>query len=198
MLKDKDFKIVTLIALILLVCSGIVFAAEDGFVAVKKIPGKHFTVFLESGVDVPALSKLLDIGSSERLLAGKSTETGFSPEQELADMVDTIFIRVCDILDMRLYSFEGDIKICRDNRRLGLVYRDLFGRDLNPTRAFYAQELNILYVSAQDFKSGILGHEIAHAVMSRYFVVQPSVKIQEILSGYVEYQLRKSPNTGPS
>lgn len=33
---------------------------------------------------------------------------------------------------------------------------------------------------------------MGHALMSHYFVVQPSVKIQEVLAGYVEYQLRKS------
>jgi hypothetical protein len=38
----------------------------------------------------------------------------------------------------------------------------------------------------------VLGHEIAHAIMSHYFVVLPSEKIQEVLAGFVEYQLRKN------
>jgi len=37
-----------------------------------------------------------------------------------------------------------------------------------------------------------LGHEIGHAVISNYFVVQPPIRIQEVLAGYVEYQLRKA------
>ena len=38
----------------------------------------------------------------------------------------------------------------------------------------------------------VLGHEIGHAVISHYFVVLPSVKVQEVLAVYVEYQLRKT------
>ena len=52
--------------------------------------------------------------------------------------------------------------------------------------------MNTIYASAENFKIGVIGHEIAHAVISHYFVVQPSVKIQEVLAGYVEYQLRKT------
>ena len=36
-----------------------------------------------------------------------------------------------------------------------------------------------------------IAHEIAHAIINHYFVVPPSVKMQEILSGYVEYSLNK-------
>ncbi len=38
----------------------------------------------------------------------------------------------------------------------------------------------------------LLGHEMGHVIISHYFVVPPSYRIQEVLTGYVEFQLRKS------
>lgn len=107
-------------------------------------------------------------------------------------MVDTLFLRVCGILDMNLYSFEGNLKICRDTAQLRQIYRGLFDKDLQNKSSFYVYDFNTVYISADDFRIGVLSHEIAHAVISRYFVVLPSVRIQEVLASYVEFQLRKS------
>lgn len=192
MFGKKYFKIIVMSVTIFISSTIMAFSVEDGFIAAKKIPGKHLTILYESGVDVSALLGQLNIGPSDRLLAGKTAKTKFSPEQELAEMVDTLFIRVCDILDMRLYNkFEGTIKICRNNEKLHQIYFDLFSDDLNCSFPFYVYGFNTIYISAENFTGVIIGHEIAHAVISHYFVVLPSVKIQEVLAGYVEYQLRK-------
>ena len=53
-------------------------------------------------------------------------------------------------------------------------------------------DINTIYITAENFKKAVLGHEVAHAVISHYFVVQPSMKVQEVLAGYIEYQLRKT------
>lgn len=108
----------------------------------------------------------------------------------LADMLDGLFSRVCDILDMQLYSYQGTIKICRDGKHLSSVYRQLFNRDTEMA-AFYVSELNTIYIDSERFIPAVLGHEIGHAIMCQYFVVPPPVKVSEVLAGYVEYQLRK-------
>jgi hypothetical protein len=191
MCRLKYPKIVTLGVIFFGLYSSVVFAVEDGFVATKKNRGKHFTVFYDSSVNVSVLTKQLNISASDRLLAGKAPENSSSPEEELVEMLDILFIRVCDILDMRLYKFEGNIKICQDDECLKRIYLCLFGQKLKQANSFYSYDLNTIYVSVQNFKGSVLGHEIAHAVISHYFVVLPSVKIQEVLAGYVEYQLRK-------
>lgn len=191
MLAGKYFKIIASSVVVLLACPGIGFCVDDGFVVGKKIPGKHFTVFYERDVDTSILIQQLNIGPSDKLLAGKLAETKPSPDEELTDLLDTLFIRVCDTLDMPLYSFEGNIKVCRDEERLNQIYFNVFGHNLNNLHSFYIYELNTVYISEENFKSTTLGHEIAHAVISHYFVVLPSVKVQEVLAGYVEYQLRK-------
>ena len=192
MKKIKYSIIIALITIVLLLCQDTVFSIDDGFVTAEKIAGKHFTVLYESGVDISSLTEQLNIGPSDRILAGKTTKTKFSAEQELSEMLDTLFIRVCDILDMRLYnSFEGTIKICRNDERLKEIFFDLFSKELNSNYPFYVHRFSTIYVSPENFTTAVMGHEIAHAVMSNYFVVLPSVKIQEVLAGYVEYQLRK-------
>jgi len=106
-------------------------------------------------------------------------------------MIDTLFSQVCDILDMQLYNFHGTIKIYRDFKQVNAIYKNLFNRELPKSHSFYAYNLNTVYISAEHFSREVLGHEIGHAVISHYFVVLPSVKIQEVLATFVEYQLRK-------
>jgi hypothetical protein len=55
----------------------------------------------------------------------------------------------------------------------------------------------MVYISYPEMTIGMLGHKIAHAIISHYFVVPPPAKIQEVLAGYVEYSIRKSAGTLP-
>ncbi len=176
---------------VLLCLSETGLAVDDGFSAERRISGKHLAIYCESGVEISGLANILNISASDKLLAGKKTDVSISPEGELTEMVDTLFIRSCDILDMQLFSFTGTLKICRSQSRLADIYTILFNRTLKDRASFYVYSLNTIYISADNFKANILGHEIAHAIISYYFVVLPSVKIQEVLASYVEYQLNK-------
>ena len=70
------------------------------------------------------------------------------------------------------------------------VFRSYFKKEFNE-RSFYLYTNNTIYISFEDLTLEMLAHEIAHAVISRYFVVLPPAKVQEILCGYVEYILKK-------
>lgn len=170
--------------------TGVSFALKDGFGSAKKIKGNHFIIYYAPQIEVSALIQQLNIGPSDKLLVGKSINEKLSPETELADILDTLFMRACDILDMQLYSFQGNIEIYQDHAQLSAIYSNLFDKKLSEP-SFYVFDFNTVYTSAENFKREIVGHEIAHAIISRYFVVLPSVKIQEVLAGYVEYQLRR-------
>lgn len=158
---------------------------DDGFGAARKIESRHFTIYYAPQLDPEALARSLDIRPSERIISGGTYQNG------LAGMVDTLFAQACDILDMQLYSYHGTIKICRDVKQVNSIYRSLFDKDLPKSHSFYLYNTNTIYISAENFKREVLGHEIGHAIISHYFVVSPSVKIQEVLAVFVEYQLRK-------
>lgn len=187
-MPKNSFLRITLISCCILFCFSLAYALDDGFGPAKRIETGHFTLYYSSGLDLGELAQGLNIGISDRLLAGQS----ISSSGDLADMLDVLFTRVCDILDMQLYSFKGNIKVCRDDAQLTDIYTNLFASDLGNRRSFYVYDLNTIYISPESFKREILGHEIGHAIISHYFVVLPSVKIQEVLASYVEYQLRKS------
>jgi hypothetical protein len=168
---------------------------DDGFGPAQKIESEHFTIYYAPGLDTANLARMLNISPSEDILAGKAGKQAgtLAPAGTgLTDMIDTLFTRVCDILDMQLYSYKGEIKICKDASQLKAVYRSLFDKELTG-ESFYVNDLNTVYITGENFRQEILGHEIGHAVISHYFVVSPSVKVQEILATYVEYQLRKTP-----
>lgn len=176
---------------LLLLNPAISFALEDGFGSAKRIEGQRFAIYCAPQLEASNLAKRLNLDLSDSLMVGKSAQKDFSSETGLTDMVDTLFMRVCDILDMQLYSYRGNIKVCQDTAQMNEVYNNLFGKDLN-RQSFYVYDLNTIYIAAENFKPEILGHEIAHAVISHYFVVLPSIKIQEVLAMYVEYQLRRT------
>jgi hypothetical protein len=169
---------------------------DDGFGASVSCEGKYFTVYYAPQLDASALARQLDVSAADKILIGGSTQKWGSDSQAnasgqgLVDMLDTLFLQVSDTLDMHIYSFHGSIKICRDYAHVNSIYKGFFDKD-SGNDSMYVSDLNTIYISAGNFKREVLGHEIAHAIISRYFVVQPPVKVAEVLAGYVEYQLRK-------
>lgn len=166
-------------------------AADDGLGFQKKIEGKYVTVYASSGLDAAGLAQQLDVRPSDELLSGRSSGLqGSTKEDTLGRMLDTLFIQVSNILDMHLYSMKVGIKICNTADELNDVYSRLFGSSLGGRRSFYIYDYNSIYVSADAFRPGIIGHEMSHAIISRYFGIPAPVKVQEVLSMYVEYNLK--------
>ena len=166
--------------------------AVDGFGDAKTIAGEHFDIDYKDGVDLAVLADKLKISDTDQQLTSLKIDTS-SPEKELASKVEILFNRASDVLDMHVYSIHAHIKIFADFQQLQDFYHHMYQGNLPCTGfSFYLPQYDSIYICAFYFRREILGHEMGHAIMTRYFVVQPSIKIQEVLAGYVEYQLRKS------
>ena len=98
---------------------------------------------------------------------------------------------VSGILDMLPYGMKTSVKICRNVEDLRGLYTGMFASDLGNQKSFYVYQTGTMYVSEDNFKREIIGHEMAHAIISHYFVVPAPVKIQEVLAMYVEFNLRR-------
>lgn len=168
-----------------------VWASDDDFSQARKIEGSYFIVYYAPLLDLSDLARTLDTGAADKISVGKSIKKVSSPEEELGDMMDVLFLQVSDILDMHIYSFRGTLKICRNREHLKTIYNNLFGKELK-ANSLYVAGINTIYVSPEYFNRAVLGHEIAHAIISRYFAVEPPERAAEVLAGYVEYQLRKT------
>lgn len=178
------------------VCVSFIFspcthAASDGFKPERKIDSEYFSIYMQEGINEAMLA--LKIYSPSMLRALVSDYTDLPETHKLADEFDTLFLVVSEILDIRLKKYSGTIKVCKNAEELRAISRTLFGSEMN-VPAFYVVANNTIYIDAENVTIHILGHELSHAIQCEYFVVPPSVKIQEVLSGYVEYQLRKYAN----
>jgi len=175
--------------------SGSAAEANDGFEAAKNIESRYFNIFVENGVDTQELAARLTVPSS--IAAIMREPAAFSPNSyDVGDQVDLLFLAVSEIMDIKLTNFKCNVKICKNASSLSGVADRLFDKQLQ-TGGFYVVALDTLYVDAENITINILGHELSHAVQSHYFVIPPPTKIQEVLAGYVEYELRKYTNSLP-
>jgi len=178
--------------LCLLLAPAVLCRADDNFGTATKIDTEHFSIYYKSGVDINSLISQLYVSQTDQVLTNQTVNTS-SPEAQLSSMVEVLFARASDVLDMHIYSLKANIKIFANQQDLTNFYNNLFHARIPCTGyGFYLDDERSIYMSAENFRREILGHEMGHAIMSRYFVVQPSVRIQEVLAGYIEYQLRKS------
>ena len=165
---------------------------DDNFSPVRKIAGQHFDIYYDQGVDLKGLLKQLNVSHADEILSGQTLDNS-SDERRLSSMMDILFLRSSDILDLHVYSYKGSIKIFKSFKDLTDYYNKLYHASLPGTGyAFYLDDKRSVYISSEYFNRDIIGHEIGYAIMSSYFVVLPSLKIQEVLAGYIEYQLKKS------
>ncbi len=174
---------------------GLVFCAQsfaevvhDGFRSGRKIESRYFTVWIEDGADVERLITRLAVPLSIQAIIEEPLLP--SEHHQLANEIDTLFLGVLTILDLRIKNFHSNIKICEDQARLLEIAERLFGQAVKQG-GFYVASLDTLYVDASSVTLHMMGHELSHAAQTHYFVVPPPQKIQEILAGYVEYELRK-------
>jgi len=153
------------------------------------VESKYFSVYGERDMDAYALLTKLNF---EYLLFGQPAAgtPGDDLKTILADSIDGLYTEISDVLDIHVYSFHGTIRLMPDQASLSAMFKQIFNTDFNE-RAIYYHEKSTIYVSYPDISISVLGHEMAHAIMSHFFVVPPPSRIQEVLAGFVEYNLRK-------
>ncbi|MFA5119217.1 MAG: hypothetical protein WC695_10330 [Candidatus Omnitrophota bacterium] len=166
-------------------------AQEEGALIAE---GKYFSLYACGAVDLSGVLTKVNFNYllHEDSFVSKADDT----RGMLAGTLDGLYGEVSDILDIHMYTFHGSIRVVADKDSLSELFRQSYGVDIRDP-SVYVHEKNTIYISLADLTIGMLGHEIAHAIISHYFVVPPPVKVQEVLSGYVEYNLRKSRNSLP-
>jgi len=111
-----------------------------------------------------------------------------SLEDSAHKQVDELIGRVQEILDMRPKGLHFTIEILPTPKEIQAVYLKQYGRKVDFI-AFYSPRSETVYFAANRLQRTVIAHEIAHAVIDRYFDKAPPVKIHELLAQYVEKQL---------
>ncbi len=109
-------------------------------------------------------------------------------DQVARKQVDHLIGRVQEILDMRPEGLHFTIEILANPKQVQQVYKKEYGRSVNFI-AFYSPRSETVYFAANNLRRTVIAHEIAHAVIDRYFDKAPPVKIHELLAQFVEKQL---------
>jgi hypothetical protein len=156
--------------------------------------GTYFNVYSDGSADAYAVLSKIDL--NYLVYSGSAANSAESVSAILGKTLDGLYLEVSDILDIHIYSFRGTIQVLPDQPSLNRLFKQTYGIDFNE-RSIYFFEKNTIYISLADMTVGMLGHEIAHAIISHYFVVPPPARVQEVLCGYVEYSLRKTRKSLP-
>ena len=169
------------------------FTAQTAF---AQDPGKlisdsqYFSVYSQGAIDEFSLLTKLNYNY---LVYGDTMvgKTNSDIANALAKNLDALYLEVSDILDIHIYNYKGVIVIVPDQAALAQLLKKQFDLDFKE-RSIYYHEKSTIFISAADLTVGMLGHEMAHALISNFFIVPPPPKVQEVLSGYVEYTLLKA------
>ena len=139
-----------------------------------------------------------DLYKFDRMIAYSPGQWGFpslfkksDPKDRLEKIgrkVDTLFEKVQKILDMRKRFQKVIINVCADKKELDAAYLQL-NKQPCQIRAWYAYELNTIYINIKDVHEEILAHEMAHAIIDHYLLVRPPAAAAEILARYVHKHL---------
>lgn len=164
--------------------------AVYGGVSAATLESRYFDVTFKSGVEKSDVLRKIRLKAYRHLDAMSMSDSG-GVEEMLKDTLDEIYLEVQDVLDIRLESLRIKLVIVADMDALDGVIESYYGRTAH-VPSFYFFERNTLYIAASELNAGMLAHEIAHAIISNYFPVPPPTKIQEILSGYAEYSVKKN------
>ena len=188
----KKFNIIIFIAA-LIFCAQTSCAFEKNLALIAE--GKYFSIYGPKGLDVRELLSKLNY---KHFLQADSflDKRKNNPGGLLSKTMDALYLEASDVLGIHVYSFHGNIAIYPDKASLNAFFRDYFNQDFAES-SYYFHEKNTIYISYPGLTLGMIGHEIAHAIISNYFVVLPPPKVQEILAGYVDYSLRKQTRTLP-
>ncbi|MFA5271909.1 MAG: hypothetical protein WC412_06195 [Candidatus Omnitrophota bacterium] len=155
----------------------------------EAVETKYFTISFCSGCSVAEFAKKINAESTIRFET--YTDSKSDIKSIIKTDVDALYLEVGDVLDMHLNSYHGRINVLPDNINVSEI---AFGNAQiieNLLPSIYVPSQNTIHVSLKDLSVGMLSHEMAHALISNYFVVAPPPKVQEILAGYVEYSVRK-------
>jgi hypothetical protein len=150
----------------------------------ERIASGYSRIFCENDDTLRLFNKRLRPGSLSSLFRGRGSRD-VSLEGQVAEKVDAIVERVKTILEMHPKNFRVSIIVLRDADGVRAAYRKKYYRDVDFV-AFYAPTERAVYVAADEVKSIILAHELAHAVIDQFFGVAAPVKIHELLAQYVE------------
>lgn len=170
------------VALILLLLSAPPCACATGTAAHRTLQTRYASVSYTDAGGLIEFGRRIGPGSAS--LVRDNDRARALVKEELDRMV----FRVRSLLDMYPPDFHFEIVILKTYADVKLTYAGLGMAGPAPI-AFYRQKSHTIYLGLDRLTPGVLGHEIAHAVINAFFPTPPPAQMQEILARYVDRHL---------
>ncbi|MDD4183176.1 MAG: hypothetical protein PHT53_05085 [Candidatus Omnitrophica bacterium] len=161
----------------------------------ETIETKYFKVSICEGCSLSSFAEKINATGLFRL--DTLSKNNSDIRSVIKEGIDSLFLEVCDVLNINLESYRGSLVVYPDVVEVSKAISGSAQIVEANLPSVYIPSHNTIYISFNDATAGMLAHEMAHAVISTYFVVAPPAKVQEILAGYVEYSIRKKMGSLP-
>lgn len=171
------------LSLLLLVLSAQPGIVPEAFTAELKT--RHATLIYTGEEQLRRLDLQLRLGGRGFSFGNSSSAT---MDNRIKEKIDRICGRVQEILAMKPAALSFQIQLLPTRKEVQEIYQQQYQRRVDYI-AFYSPRSETVYFSVKDLRLPVFAHEIAHAVIDRYFDKPPPVKIHELLAQYVEKQL---------
>jgi hypothetical protein len=155
----------------------------------ETIETRYFKVSICDGCNLSSFAEKINATGLFRLDTLSKDDSDI--RSVIKEGIDSLFLEVCDVLNINLKSYRGSLVVYPDVIEVSKAISGSAQIIEANLPSVYIPSINTIYISFNDATAGMLAHEMAHAVISTYFVVAPPTKVQEILAGYVEYSIRK-------
>jgi hypothetical protein len=97
--------------------------------------------------------------------------------------------KTVELVEVALDMFPNDLKIkvvlLADKSEVSRVYFKRYGKDVN-YKAFISLGSMTVFISVRDASLRVFGHEVAHAIVEKFFTERPPYKIHELMAQYAE------------
>ncbi len=127
-------------------------------------------------------NKILYMGKRGRLLKNSKPIT---LANEVKNKIDIIVERNEIALEMFPDNLKFRLVLKSTSAEVQDTYKSLYGKKTNFI-AFYSPVEDSVFITVRKSTLRVLAHEFAHAVISHYFDIAPSVKIHELLARFAE------------
>ena len=161
----------------------------------ETIETRYFNVSICDSCNLSSFAEKINATGLFRLDALSKNDSDI--RSVIKEGIDSLFLEVCDVLNITLKSYRGSLVVYPDVVEVSKAISSSAQIIEASLPSVYIPSINTIYISFNDATAGMLAHEMAHAVISTYFVVAPPTKVQEILAGYVEYSIRKKMGSLP-
>ncbi|MEW6614739.1 MAG: hypothetical protein AB1401_04675 [Thermodesulfobacteriota bacterium] len=182
------FRVISSFLILFLFLNALIFAEEW-----KTYKTSYSTIFYRTEEDLFKLDYKLDVNFIDSKYQGFFSHFLYRKRREflyprLKVKVDAILTRVQLLLDIYISDPHIDVYAYPDRKELDNAYYYLYGKRA-PSIAYYEHETKSIYLSVKDVSEGVLAHEMAHYVISNYFVIVLPLKTQDVLAQYVDQHL---------